>query len=83
MQAHGHKYSKEHFEDYRFRANIALYCKNGDWHTIDVYTTDENRERIWGVIDSSANKDKVEKLELKYLFSREQDEETSKFLLSW
>ena len=80
------KYSKEQFEDYKFRVKVLIkYEEDGDdlsWeHEIqmDIYTDDEDMDSVRSFLLSKAA-DKVTSIEIIHTATKEQDEMAAKFI---
>lgn len=70
----GHKYSREEFEDYKYRVKFR-FSVSEDWRedsTLDIYTTCQDKKEIVDVIES-LKKDKVIKCVAENFSTKEQD----------
>lgn len=81
LEVNEHKYSREAFEGYKYRAIIEATLFDQYWtDKIDIYTTNSNKSEIEEVINSIKNKNKVSSIKLIHFTTKEQDEASSKFL---
>ena len=81
LELNGLKYSKERFNDYKNRA-IAVFEKQNEWHKLDVYTTDTDKDNLIKVL-KSIMKDGVDFIQLDHWCSKEQDDRCSEMLDEW
>ncbi len=80
LELKGNKYSRESFEDYKFRASFEFTVKEQYFPSkIDIYTTDTDRNSVYEVVYARKT-DKVIDIKLVDWASKEYDEHTSKFL---
>jgi len=79
LEVNGLKYSRETFEDYKYRA-IAILEKEGEEHRLDIYTTDTDKETLIEVLKTTAKKG-VKFIKLDHWCTKEQDDRDSEFIL--
>ena len=80
-ELNGLKYSREIFDDYKYRA-IASFKKDEEIHRLDIYTTDESKSSVIDVLVSSTQKG-VDFVGIEYWGTKEQDEIERKFIEDW
>lgn len=80
-EVNGLKYSKEVFDDYLFSAKIKLKTEYV-YHTIDIYTTDTNKESLLSFIDTVKREDVIS-VELLNWSSKESDILQAEFIDEW
>lgn len=78
MELNGHIYSKTQFPEYKFRAKVRFTTVE-DEHPLDIYTTDDNRQRTWQVL-ADRRADIVTGVTIIHWATKEQDELTSQML---
>jgi len=81
LELNGYKYSKEKFNDYKFRSIFKLRVDN-DWRNdvnINIYTDNPNRADVLNVVNLKASKKVIEVI-LEHWTTKEQDELTLQFL---
>tara|TARA_R110000851_G_scaffold145613_1_gene285152 strand:+ start:498 stop:758 length:261 start_codon:yes stop_codon:yes gene_type:complete len=81
LELNGLKYSRERFDDYKFRA-IAEFVKDKETHKLDIYTTDTNKENFIKVLVGNM-KTGVKYNGLVHWCSKEQDDKCSKMIDEW
>jgi hypothetical protein len=80
LELNGHKYSRESFDDYKYRAKFQFEVKGQEhYSSIDIYTTDTSRIEVYAVVFARIT-DKVERIKLIHWASREQDNLSTKFI---
>ena len=77
-EINGHKYSRESFEGYQFRAKVEM-TTDGSSHTVDVYTTQTNKVIISGDLESVVS-DKVLYFHVIHWATKEQDDMSAEWL---
>ena len=77
----GHKYSRESFAEYKFRAKVLIKTPE-DEHHMDVYTTDDNKENVEDVL-LDRKTDKVTSLQITYWCTREEDDASAAMIEEW
>lgn len=82
LELNGHKYSKDSFEDYKFRAKIRIANTVNEEIQIDIYTTDDNEESVEDVL-LDRKSDKVTSLQIIYWTTREQDDASAEMIEEW
>jgi len=78
LELDGLMYSRDSFENYRFRAKVMIETSN-DTFFLDVYTTDTNRENVEKVL-LDRKSIIVKSLAIIYWSSKEQDDATTEFI---
>jgi hypothetical protein len=83
LELNGHKYSKDSFESYKFRAQVKIIVHGEDHqHLLDIYTTDDNKESVEDVLlDRKA--DNVMSLRITYWTTRESDDASGEMINEW
>lgn len=79
IEINGHKYSRQEFEDYKLRVKFEFEMYNGDYHNIDIYTTQEDKNEVYMTV-SEKQADSVKCIEIVNVSTKEQDDLTSKFI---
>lgn len=74
----GLKYSRYSFEDYKFRV-IVIFLKDNQERSLDIYTTDTDKESFKQVIISKM-KEGVEFIEIDHWCSKETDDALTQWL---
>ena len=75
-------YSRKPFDDYVYRVRCLFILKdvpNCETFSLDVYTTETNKDKIFEAIDKLKS-DKVLSFSIINYFTREEDEKTSEML---
>jgi len=85
----GKKYSREQFDDYKYRGRVSLEITEVKNHmvvrretNIDVYTTNSNQKDVRDVLLERSSEN-VTKLEITWWSTREQDEAASALIEEW
>lgn len=78
----GHQYSKVQFHTYTFRAIIIIYAAKVGELNLNIYTTDGDRESIIKTLKEHSSEE-VFDIKLTDLITREQDDNTEKFINEW
>lgn len=80
----GLKYSKEEFEGYLFRAQIRLITGKGkrDYHTLQVYTTDTDKESVLKFVDI-VKTDRVKEVVLENWATKQSDDLATELINNW
>lgn len=80
-EVNGFKYSREQFVDYLFRAKIRLITGKGqlDYHNLDIYTTDTDKNSLLRFIDT-VKSEKVAEVQLLNWVTKEQDDNATELL---
>jgi len=81
LELNGYKYSREEFEDYKFRT-IFRIGTDTDWindNNITIYTNNPSKEDVDKVILSRTT-DRVVSFKMEHWTTKEQDDLTSQFL---
>jgi hypothetical protein len=84
LELNGHKYSKDSFESYKFRAQITIKV-HGEFpnhHLLDIYTTDDSKESVENVL-LDRKSDKVMSLRITYWTTRESDDASGEMIDEW
>ncbi len=81
LELNGHKYSKDSFDDYKFRVKVTIKTVD-DVHQFDIYTTDESQASVENVL-LDRKTDKVTSLQITYWCTREQDDASAKMIEEW
>jgi hypothetical protein len=76
-------YSKERFEEYKYRAQVKFLFKDHGEITIDIYTTDVNKDNVAKVLAERMTKNKGKFLGVTHWASREQDDLSSIMIDEW
>lgn len=82
LELNGHKYSKDSFEDYKFRAKIRIANTVNEEIQIDIYTTDGDEKSVENVL-LDRKSDKVTSLQIIYWTTREQDDWSAEMIEEW
>lgn len=80
-EINGNKYSKDSFENYVFRVRVDFHTVSRR-HSVDLYTTQTNRDLIWEDIDELTT-EKVERFEVGRISTKEQEDMQGKMLDEW
>tara|TARA_R110000737_G_scaffold98041_1_gene132257 strand:+ start:196 stop:468 length:273 start_codon:yes stop_codon:yes gene_type:complete len=80
-EINGNNYSKEEIENYKHRVKVDFNTK-ARRHSIDLYTTQSNRDLIWEDI-SNLTTDKVVHFEITHIATKEQDDSASASIDKW
>lgn len=81
LELNGFKYSREKFEDYKFRTMFRVGVDE-DWRNdslLTFYTDNPNREEVNNILLSKTT-DKVKSFVMEHWTTKEQDELTSQFI---
>lgn len=89
-KVNGYQYSRGSFPEYKTRVKILIWGYDNNAHYFDLYTTrpyeNDNKDEFKSDIISDLNqmivKEKVKKLQITYLCSKEQDEKMKELLFS-
>ena len=78
LEVDGHKYSRETFKNYGFRAKVVIGTTTGH-HNMDIYTTDPDKVNVENVLlDRRA--DKVMSIQITYWCTKEDDDIAAEFI---
>lgn len=81
LEQNGYRYSREQFEDYKFRVMFRIGTTT-DWRNdsvVTIYTDNPNKDEVADVILSKTTK-KVKICVIEYWTTREQDDLTAQFI---
>ena len=79
LEVNKRKYSKTVFKGYKHRAQVHFNLKGGDYHNLDIYTTDTDKESVFKVLNSRI-KGKVKSIEITHWCTREQDDASAEMI---
>lgn len=81
LELNGLKYSRESFEDYKYRA-IAVLKKDGELYRLDIYTNDTDKSNLTNVLVGKT-KTGVDFVKIDHWATKEHDEMQNKMLDEW
>lgn len=78
------KYSRESFDDYRLRVKVEIHSYDlGRAITLDIYTTETNREAIDTKLARSVSKGRGYYIGAIHYATKEQDDNATKMIEEW